>query len=200
MQPLTKLNSRVVALPLNDIDTDQIIPARFLKVTDKADLAANLFADWRFTADGSPRPDFVLNQPQSRGAQLLFAGNNFGCGSSREHAPWALTGFGFRVVVATSFGDIFRNNALKNGLLPVRVDADTHQKMREVLEENPQGEWSLDLEAQSLSLPGGLTVHFDVDPFSKTCLMRGTDELGYLLSFMDQILAYEQAHGKQVGA
>jgi 3-isopropylmalate/(R)-2-methylmalate dehydratase small subunit len=200
MQPLTKLNSRVVALPLNDIDTDQIIPARFLKVTDKADLAANLFADWRFTADGSPRPDFVLNQPQSRGAQILFAGNNFGCGSSREHAPWALTGFGFRVVVATSFGDIFRNNALKNGLLPVRVDADTHQKMREVLEENPQGEWSLDLEAQSLSLPGGLTVHFDVDPFSKTCLMRGTDELGYLLSFMDQILAYEQAHGKQVGA
>lgn len=200
MQPLTKLNSRVVALPLNDIDTDQIIPARFLKVTDKADLAANLFADWRFTADGSPRPDFVLNQPQSRGAQILFAGNNFGCGSSREHAPWALTGFGFRVVVATSFGDIFRNNALKNGLLPVRVDADIHQKMREVLEENPQGEWSLDLEAQSLSLPGGLTVHFDVDPFSKTCLMRGTDELGYLLSFMDQILAYEQAHGKQVGA
>jgi 3-isopropylmalate/(R)-2-methylmalate dehydratase small subunit len=200
MQPLTKLNSRVVALPLNDIDTDQIIPARFLKVTDKADLAANLFADWRFTADGSPRPDFVLNQPQSRGAQILFAGNNFGCGSSREHAPWALTGFGFRVVVATSFGDIFRNNALKNGLLPVRVDADTHQKMREVLEENPQGEWSLDLEAQSLLLPGGLTVHFDVDPFSKTCLMRGTDELGYLLSFMDQILAYEQAHGKQVGA
>lgn len=200
MQPLTKLNSRVVALPLNDIDTDQIIPARFLKVTDKADLAANLFADWRFTADGSPRPDFVLNQPQSRGAQILFAGNNFGCGSSREHAPWALTGFGFRVVVATSFGDIFRNNALKNGLLPVRVDADIHQKMREVLEENPQGEWSLDLEAQSLLLPGGLTVHFDVDPFSKTCLMRGTDELGYLLSFMDQILAYEQAHGKQVGA
>lgn len=200
MQPLTKLNSRVVALPLNDIDTDQIIPARFLKVTDKADLAANLFADWRFAADGSPRPDFVLNQPQSRGAQILFAGNNFGCGSSREHAPWALTGFGFRVVVATSFGDIFRNNALKNGLLPVRVDADTHQKMREVLEENPQGEWSLDLEAQSLSLPGGLTVYFDVDPFAKTCLMRGTDELGYLLSFMDQILAYEQAHGKQVGA
>ncbi len=200
MQPLTKLNSRVVALPLNDIDTDQIIPARFLKVTDKADLAANLFADWRYAADGSPRPDFVLNQPQSRGAQMLFAGDNFGCGSSREHAPWALTGFGFRVVVATSFGDIFRNNALKNGLLPVKVDADTHQKMREVLEENPQGEWSLDLEAQTLSLPGGLVVHFDVDPFSKTCLMRGTDELGYLLSFMDQILAYEMAHGKQVGA
>ncbi len=200
MQPLTKLNSRVVALPLNDIDTDQIIPARFLKVTDKADLAANLFADWRFAADGSPRTDFALNQPQSRGAQILFAGNNFGCGSSREHAPWALTGFGFRVVVATSFGDIFRNNALKNGLLPVKVDADTHQKMREVLEENPQGDWNLDLEAQTLSLPGGLTVHFDVDPFSRTCLMRGTDELGYLLSFMDQILAYEQAHGKQVGA
>ena len=200
MQPLTKLNSRVVALPLNDIDTDQIIPARFLKVTDKADLAANLFADWRYAADGSPRPEFVLNKPESRDAQMLFAGSNFGCGSSREHAPWALTGFGFRVVVATSFGDIFRNNSLKNGLLPVKVDADTHQKMREVLEENPQGAWSLDLEAQTLSLPGGLVVQFDVDPFSKTCLMRGTDELGYLLSFMDRILAYEQAHGKQVGA
>ncbi len=200
MQPLTKLNSRVVALPLNDIDTDQIIPARFLKVTDKADLAANLFADWRYTANGQVRPEFVLNQPESRGAQMLFAGSNFGCGSSREHAPWALTGFGFRVLVATSFGDIFRNNALKNGLLPVKVDAETHQKMREVLEENPRGEWSLDLEAQTLDLPGGLTVHFDVDSFSKTCLMRGTDELGYLLSFMDRILAYEQAHGKQVGA
>lgn len=200
MQPLTKLNSRVVALPLNDIDTDQIIPARFLKVTDKADLAANLFADWRYAADGSPRPEFVLNKPESRGAQMLFAGDNFGCGSSREHAPWALTGFGFRVVVATSFGDIFRNNALKNGLLPVKVDADAHLKMREVLEENPQGAWNLDLEAQTLSLPGGLVVHFDVDSFSKTCLMRGTDELGYLLSFMDQILAYEQTHGKQVAA
>jgi 3-isopropylmalate/(R)-2-methylmalate dehydratase small subunit len=113
MKPLNKLNSRVVALPLNDIDTDQIIPARFLKVTDKSDLAANLFADWRYTSDGRVRPDFVLNQPESRGAQILFAGNNFGCGSSREHAPWALTGFGFRVVVATSFGDIFRNNALR---------------------------------------------------------------------------------------
>jgi len=200
MQPLTKLNSRVVALPLNDIDTDQIIPARFLKVTDKADLAANLFADWRYAADGRPRPDFVLNKPESRGARILFAGNNFGCGSSREHAPWALTGFGFRVVVAASFGDIFRNNALKNGLLPLKVDAEVHQKMRDSLAENPQAEWSLDMESQTLSLPGGLIVHFDIDPFSKTCLMQGTDELGYLLSFMDQILAYEQTHGKQVRA
>lgn len=200
MQPLTKLNSRVVPLPLNDIDTDQIIPARFLKVIDKADLAANLFADWRYTADGRPRPEFILNQPQSRGAQILFAGDNFGCGSSREHAPWALTGFGFRVVVATSFGDIFRNNALKNGLLPLKVDADTHSSMREILEENPNAEWSLDLGAQRLSVPGGLEVVFEIDPFSKTCLMQGTDELGYLLSFMDAILAYEQAHGKQVEA
>jgi len=200
MQPLTKLNSRVVPLPLNDIDTDQIIPARFLKVIDKADLATNLFADWRYTADGRPRPDFILNQPQSRGAHILFAGDNFGCGSSREHAPWALTGFGFRVVVATSFGDIFRNNALKNGLLPLKVDADTHSSMREILEENPNAEWSLDLDAQCLSVPGGLEVAFEIDPFSKTCLMQGTDELGYLLSFMDAILAYEQAHGKQVEA
>jgi 3-isopropylmalate/(R)-2-methylmalate dehydratase small subunit len=200
MKPLNKLNSRVVALPLNDIDTDQIIPARFLKVTDKSDLAANLFADWRYTSDGRVRPDFVLNQPESRGAQILFAGNNFGCGSSREHAPWALTGFGFRVVVATSFGDIFRNNALKNGLLPVKVDAGSHQKMQKILEENPQAEWSLDLDQQVLKLPGGLQVHFDIDSFSKTCLMQGMDELGYLLSFKDQILAYEQAHGKQVPA
>jgi len=200
MQPFTKLNSRVVALPLDDIDTDQIIPARFLKVTDKADLAKNLFADWRYTGDGSPKPDFILNQPESQGARILFAGNNFGCGSSREHAPWALTGSGFRVIVATSFADIFRNNALKNGLLPLKVDAGTHQKIARMLEENPQAEWTVDLEEQCLTIPGGLVVHFEIDPFSKTCLLQGTDELGYLLSFADQITAYEQAHQKQVPA
>jgi 3-isopropylmalate/(R)-2-methylmalate dehydratase small subunit len=200
MQPFTKLSSRVVALPINDIDTDQIIPARFLKVTDKADLAMNLFADWRYTADGQPKADFVLNQPASRGAQILFAGNNFGCGSSREHAPWALTGSGFRVVVAPSFGDIFRNNALKNGLLPLKVDAQTHQELKDQLVQNPQVEWTVNLESQTLEYPQGRSVKFEIDPFSKTCLLHGTDELGYLLSFMDQIMAYETAHGKQVAA
>lgn len=200
MQPFIKLKSRVVALPLDDIDTDQIIPARFLKVTDKADLAKNLFADWRYKPDGSPRPEFVLNQSNAQGAQILFAGHNFGCGSSREHAPWALTGFGFRAVVATSFGDIFRNNALKNGLLPVVVDAEIHQSMRAVLEELPREEWSIDLEKQVLEIPGNEPVHFEIDSFSKTCLLQGTDQLGYLLSFLDRILEYEQSHQKQAAA
>jgi len=200
MQPFTKITSRIVALPINDIDTDQIIPARFLKVTDKADLAKNLFADWRYTSDGQPKPDFVLNQPASRGAQILFAGNNFGCGSSREHAPWALTGSGFRVVVATSFGDIFRNNSLKNGLLPLKVDAQTHQELKDQLAQNLQVEWTVNLETQTLEYPDGRSVAFEIDPFSKACLIKGTDELGYLLSFMDQIVAYEKAHGKQVAA
>ncbi len=194
MQPFTKITSRVTALPLNDIDTDQIIPARFLKVTDKNGLAANLFADWRYNADGSPRPDFVLNKPEARGTKILFAGINFGCGSSREHAPWALTGFGFHAVVAQSFGDIFRNNALKNGLLPVQVDAVTHKMMCDLLDEVPLAEWSIDLEQQVLELPNGEAVHFEVDPFSRICLMEGKDELEYLLGFADQIAAYEQAH------
>jgi 3-isopropylmalate/(R)-2-methylmalate dehydratase small subunit len=197
MQPFTKLNSRVVALPLDNIDTDQIIPARYLKITDKLGLAANLFADWRYLSDGSPRPEFVLNQPESQGAHILFAGDNFGCGSSREHAPWALTGSGFRVVVSTSFGDIFRSNALKNGLLPVMVDPETHQKMRDMLEEIPRAEWSVDLEQQVLQLPNGETVPFDIDAFSKACLLQGTDELGYLMTFAGQIADYERLHNKQ---
>ncbi|BBB47207.1 3-isopropylmalate dehydratase small subunit [Pelolinea submarina] len=200
MQAFTQLNSRVVALPLDDIDTDQIIPARFLKITDKADLANHLFNDWRYNPDGSPRADFIINQPEANDAQILFAGDNFGCGSSREHAPWALVGFGFRVVIATSFGDIFRNNSLKNGLLPIKVSPQVHQQMREILEESPRAEWSVDLNEQSLTIPSGLKVNFDIDPFSKTCLLQGKDELGYLLSVMDQIVAYEKAHLKQVPA
>jgi 3-isopropylmalate dehydratase, small subunit len=197
MQPFTKLNSKVVSLPLDDIDTDQIIPARFLKVTDKNGLAANLFADWRYLPDGSPRPEFVLNQPESQGAKILFVGNNFGCGSSREHAPWALSGFGFRAVVAQSFGDIFHNNALKNGLLPIQVDAETHKTMSDLLEELPRAEWSLNLEQQTLNLPNGQAVHFEIDPFSKTCLLQGNDELGYLMTFTGAIAEYELAHHKQ---
>ncbi len=196
MEPIKSITSRVVLMPFDDVDTDQIIPARFLKVTDKAGLAANLFSDWRYNSDGSPKPDFVLNQPQSQGARILFAGNNFGCGSSREHAPWALTGFGFNAVVARSFGDIFRNNSLKNGLLPIQVDDENHQRLRDILEELPRSEWTIDLEAQTMSTPDGVAVHFEIDPFSKTCLVQGNDELGYLLSFSDQILEYEKAHQK----
>ncbi len=198
MQPFTKLKSHVVALVHDDIDTDQIIPARFLKVTDKADLASNLFADWRYDSNGQPKPDFVLNQPESAGAQILFVGNNFGCGSSREHAPWALTGSGFRVVIATSFGDIFRNNALKNGLLPLMVNSETHQNMKDQLEEIPHVEWQVNLETQQLEIPGADPIHFDIDPFSKNCLIQGKDQLGYLLSFSDEIVAYEETHQKQV--
>ena len=192
MAQFTKLISRVIALPANDVDTDQIIPARFLKATDKLDMGSHLFADWRYNADGSPRPDFVLNQPDSRGAQILLAGDNFGCGSSREHAPWALTGFGFRAVISTSFADIFRNNALKNGLLPIVVDSETHQALFDLLEEVPQAELVVDLASQTVSLPTGQTVPFPIDGFSKTCLLHGTDELGYLLGFNDQIEAFER--------
>ncbi|HEX7433560.1 MAG TPA: 3-isopropylmalate dehydratase small subunit [Anaerolineaceae bacterium] len=193
MTQFTKLTSRVVVLPVNNIDTDQIIPARFLKTTDKTGLGANLFSDWRYQADGSPKPDFILNQPQSLGAQVLLAGDNFGCGSSREHAPWALTGFGFRAVISTSFADIFRNNALKNGLLPVIVDQKTHLLLVDLFEELPRAELSIDLATQSLYLPNGESVKFPIDPFSKTCLLNGTDELGYLLGFEDHITRFEGA-------
>jgi 3-isopropylmalate/(R)-2-methylmalate dehydratase small subunit len=195
MAKFTTLKSRVVVLPNNDIDTDQIIPARFLKVTDKVGLGNNLFSDWRYNADGSPKPDFVLNQPESQGAQVLLAGDNFGCGSSREHAPWALTGFGFRAIISTSFADIFCNNALKNGLLPIVVDAKTHQSLLEILEEIPHAEIYVDLASQTVSLPTGHQVSFPIEPFSKTCLLKGTDELGYIQSFNDQISVYEKSAG-----
>ena len=194
MANFTTLTSRVMPLPVNDIDTDQIIPARFLKATDKSGMGDHLFADWRYNADGSPKSDFVLNKPEHQGAQILLAGDNFGCGSSREHAPWALAGFGFRAVISTSFADIFRNNALKNGLLPVVVDAETHRLLFEVLEEIPHAEVMVDLAAQTVTLPTGQTVPFPIDGFSKTCLLKGTDELGYLLSFEKQIAEYEASH------
>jgi 3-isopropylmalate/(R)-2-methylmalate dehydratase small subunit len=194
MAQFTTLASRAVALPASDVDTDQIIPARFLKVTDKAGLGDALFADWRYSPDGSPRPDFVLNQPGARGAAILVAGDNFGCGSSREHAPWALTGFGFRAVVSTSFADIFRNNALKNGLLPVAVDAATHAELLDLLRREPQAVLAIDLAAQTLTLPGGKAVAFPIDAFAKACLLDGVDELGYLLRFSDRIAEYERTH------
>jgi 3-isopropylmalate/(R)-2-methylmalate dehydratase small subunit len=194
MAQFTTLTSQVVLLPVSDVDTDQIIPARFLKVTDKAGLGANLFSDWRYNADGSPKPDFVLNKPESQGRQILLAGDNFGCGSSREHAPWALTGFGFRAVISTSFADIFRNNSLKNGLLPIIVDAKTHQDLFDMLEEIPTAELSVDLASQTLSLPDGRKVTFPIDGFAKTCLLNGVDELGYILGFEKQIAVYEVEH------
>lgn len=198
MQPIKIINSRAISIPQDDIDTDQIIPARFLKVTDKAGLAANLFSDWRYNADGSPKEGFILNEPEAQGAQILFTGNNFGCGSSREHAPWALTGFGFKAVIALSFGDIFRNNSLKNGLLPIQVDAETHQRLKDLLEELPREEWQINLEEQTLFTPDGEKVKFDIDAFSKTCLVQGNDELGYLLSFSEKIAAYEVEREKGV--
>jgi len=191
MEPIKAITSRAVVLAANDIDTDQIIPARFLKTTDKAGLGANLFADWRYQADGSPKTDFVLNQPESQGAQVLVAGDNFGCGSSREHAPWALLGFGFRSVVATSFADIFRNNSLKNGLLPVQVSPEEHQALLKQLAQHPSAPLTVDLSRQMLVLPDEEAFIFPIDEFSKTCLLQGVDELGYLLGMDELITAYE---------
>ena len=191
MAQFTTLTSRVLPLPVNDIDTDQIIPARFLKATDKKGMGDNLFADWRYNADGSPKADFVLNQPNSKGAQVLLAGDNFGCGSSREHAPWALTGLGFKAVISTSFADIFRNNSLKNGLIPIIVDEATHKMLFDLIEEVPNAEVTVDLASQTLILPNG-SVEFPIDPFNKTCLLNGVDELGYILGFEKEIAAFEE--------
>ncbi len=192
MAQFITLTSRVVVVPQNDIDTDQIIPARYLKTTDKAGLGASLFADWRYGADGAPRADFPLNAPRAQGAKILLAGDNFGCGSSREHAPWALTGFGFRAVVSTSFADIFRNNALKNGLLPVAIDAGAHASLLAQLAAHSEAEVTVDLAAQHVVLPDGLQVKFPIDPFSRTCLLEGVDELGYILRFEPRIEAHER--------
>jgi len=193
MPQFTVITSRVIPLPANNVDTDQIIPARFLKVTDKVGLGKNLFADWRYAEDGTPRPDFIINRPEHQGSQILLAGDNFGCGSSREHAPWALTGWGIRAVISTSFADIFRSNSLKNGLLPIVVDPETHAALFDLVAMLPGAEWTVDLEAQRVSLPGGEGFDFAVDPFSRTCLLQGVDELGYILSFSEKIAAYESA-------
>jgi 3-isopropylmalate/(R)-2-methylmalate dehydratase small subunit len=191
MEPFKTFTSRVVTIPIDNIDTDQIIPARYLKTTDKAGLGHALFSDWRYDADRRPRPHFVLNHPRSQGAQALLAGDNFGCGSSREHAPWALTGFGLRAVISTSFADIFRNNALKNGLLPVVVDGETHRRLLDLQAADPDAEIVVDLAAQTLRLPDGSTVTFPIDGFAKQCLLEGVDELGYLMSHLPAIKAFE---------
>jgi 3-isopropylmalate/(R)-2-methylmalate dehydratase small subunit len=196
MAQFTTLTSRVVPLLIDNIDTDQIIPARFLKATDKLGLGENLFSDWRFNADGSLKPDFVLNRPEHRGATILLAGDNFGCGSSREHAPWALTGYGFRAVISTSFADIFRSNALKNGLLPVRIGPEEHRSMVDLLTRTPDGMLTISLAAQTVTRPDGRAIRFPIDDFSRTCLLDGVDELGYLLGFREKIREYEQTIGR----
>lgn len=190
MSQFAQFVSRVVPLPIDDIDTDQIIPARFLKTTVRVGLGKFAFADWRLNADGSDKASFPLNMPEHKGASVLVAGRNFGCGSSREHAPWALVDCGFKAVVARSFADIFKGNALKNGLLPIAVDEDFHTK---ILALSATDNVTVDLESQKISLPSGESVSFDIDPFSKRCLIDGVDELGYLLSFADKIAAHEEA-------
>jgi 3-isopropylmalate/(R)-2-methylmalate dehydratase small subunit len=198
MIQVASFTSRVVLLPIANIDTDQIIPARFLKVTDRAGLGEGLFADWRYTPTGAPHPDFVLNQPAARGAVVLFAGDNFGCGSSREHAPWALVGYGFRAVISTFFADIFRNNSLNNGLLPVTVDAAVHRSLQQQLQLHPEAEVTIDLAGQTLTLPDGTKAQFPIDPFARHCLLHGVDQLGFLLGEEQAVLAYEAAHPSRV--
>jgi len=184
---ITTIESKTVALPIDNIDTDQIIPARFLKTTSMEGLGDNLFLDWRYLADGSPNPDFPLNKPSAKGATILITGDNFGCGSSREHAPWALVQYGFKAIISTSFADIFKGNALKNGLLPIIIPADIHAELIK---------WSgitlkVDLASQTVTLAGGRTVEFPIDPFAKHCLLEGVDELGYMLQQAPAIAAYE---------
>jgi 3-isopropylmalate/(R)-2-methylmalate dehydratase small subunit len=188
MEPIKTIRSRTAVLPLTNIDTDQIIPARFLRSTTREGFGKHLFSEWRYDANGNPRPDFVLNKPESQGCSVLVAGRNFGCGSSREHAPWALTDYGFRAVVSTEFADIFRNNSLKNGLVPVLVDEATSAWLLA----NPGAEVTIDLETTTLSLPNGQKVTFPMEPFARYCLMNGVDELGFLLSKNAEISAYEK--------
>ena len=190
MIKFTPFESRLVPLPIDNLDTDQIIPARFLKTISKEGLGDQLFYDWRYDAEGKPKPDFILNTPEAKAAKILLVGDNFGCGSSREHAPWALLQYGFRAVISTSFADIFRGNSLKNSLLPIVVPRDIHAE----LFANPNVNVKVDLAAQTVTLPGGRTVTFPVDGFAKHCLIEGIDELGYILQQEPAIASFEAAH------
>ena len=196
MKKFTKFESRLLPFPIDNIDTDQIIPARFLKTITKEGLDKQLFNDWRYDAEGNPKPDFILNQPRATGVEILLAGDNFGCGSSREHAPWALTQFGFRAVISTSFADIFKGNSLKNSLLPIVVPADVHTALFAAVEANPNVQVAVDLVSQTLTLPDGKQIEFAVDAFSKQCLLEGVDELGYILNQEPAIAAFE---AKRIG-
>ncbi len=198
MEPISTITGKAVVLPVENIDTDQIIPARFLKVTDKSGLAAGLFEAWRYLPDGTPNPDFPLNRPEAAGATILISGRNFGCGSSREHAPWALQDYGFRAVLAPSFADIFRSNALKIGLLPVTIEQAIYDELVAMYANDPQMALTIDLAAQTVTLPDGRQVGFPIDAFSKYCLLHGVDQLGFLLNQADAIAAYEASHPQPV--
>jgi 3-isopropylmalate/(R)-2-methylmalate dehydratase small subunit len=189
MQPLERVHSRTVVIPSTNIDTDQIIPARFLTTTTKEGLGKQLFADWRYLADGSANPDFVLNRADANGCQVLVAGRNFGCGSSREHAPWALLDYGIRAIISTEIADIFKSNALKNGLLPITVDEATAHWLLE----HPGAEVDINLATARLALPTGVSITFPIEAFARHCLLNGIDELGYLSSRMSDIERYEAA-------
>lgn len=191
MQTFTAFTSRLAPLVIDNIDTDQIIPARFLKTTSKAGLGEQLFFDWRYDGEGKPKPDFLLNRPEGHAAQILLAGDNFGCGSSREHAAWALTQYGFRAVISTSFADIFRSNALKNSLLPIAVPQAAHRKLLEAVRSDAAAGVTVDLAQQQLTLPDGSAIPFAIDEFARHCLLEGVDELGYILQQEQAIAAYE---------
>jgi 3-isopropylmalate/(R)-2-methylmalate dehydratase small subunit len=194
MEKFKAFTSRLAPLVLDNIDTDQIIPARFLKTTSKKGLDDQLFYDWRYDAEGKPNPDFLLNKPEGRAAEVLLAGDNFGCGSSREHAPWALTQFGFRAVISTSFADIFRGNALKNSLLPIAIPREAHKKLLDAVAENPNVTVTVDLAQQKVTLPDGSSAQFPVDEFAKYCMLEGVDELGYILQQDSAIAGFEAGH------
>jgi 3-isopropylmalate/(R)-2-methylmalate dehydratase small subunit len=198
-EPYTMFTSKVVPLEAENVDTDQIVPARYLKVTDKAGLAEALFRDWRFEEDGSLKdPPFILDQPGMAGRKVLLVGDNFGAGSSREHAPWALTAWGVRAILSTSYADIFQNNSLKNGLLPIVVPPDVHRRLWELIEHDPDAQLTIDLAEEGVLLPDGSTIDFTIDPFAKQMLLAGTDELGYLLSKDAELEAWEAAHPPRI--
>jgi 3-isopropylmalate/(R)-2-methylmalate dehydratase small subunit len=198
-EPFRVFTSKVVPLPAENVDTDQVVPARYLKVTDKAGLAEALFRDWRYNEDGSRKePRFVFDQPGMAGRKILLVGDNFGAGSSREHAPWALTAWGIRAILSTSYADIFRSNSLKNGVLPIVVDPATHARLFRLLEDDPDAELTIDLAEQGVLLPDGSTIDFEIDPFAKQMILAGTDELGYLLLKEPEIAAWEAAHPPRV--
>lgn len=198
-EPIRMFTSKVVPLDAENVDTDQVVPARYLKVTDKAGLADALFRDWRFNEDGTLKdPPFVLDTPGMAGRQILLVGDNFGAGSSREHAPWALTAWGVKAIFSTSFADIFRSNSLKNGLLPIVVSPEVHRRLWDIIERDPDAEFTVDLSEEGVLLPDGSTIDFTIDPFSKAMLLAGTDEIGYLLTKDADIAAWEATHPPRI--
>jgi 3-isopropylmalate/(R)-2-methylmalate dehydratase small subunit len=198
-EPFRIVTSKVVPMPAENVDTDQIVPARYLKVTDKHGLAEALFRDWRYEEDGSLKePRFILDRPEMAGRRIFLVGDNFGAGSSREHAPWALTAWGVRVILSTSYADIFKSNSLKNGVLPIVIEPATHAHLFDILAADPDAELTVDLAEQGILLPDGSTIDFDIDPFAKRMILAGTDELGYLLSKETELGAWEGEHPPRI--